>query len=63
MDDSGTQYIPPARGFHYITSLPDDEQFVGIVTFRDQVFVASSKGVYVLSDDKLVPIKIEWKDD
>ena len=50
-------------GIQYVTSLPTDEVCVGMVNYRDRVIVATSKGVYHLVDDKLVPIEFELPAD
>ncbi len=44
-------------GTKFITALPDSEKCVGIIEFKNQIFVATERGVYKLIKDTLVPIK------
>ncbi|MDP2618618.1 MAG: hypothetical protein Q8P46_00335 [Hyphomicrobiales bacterium] len=46
-------------GTKLIHTFDDDEQGVSMVQHEGRIFVATSKRVYVVIDDKLVPLKIE----
>lgn len=51
-------------GFKHVTSLPEDEEFVGIIHFRDTIIVASTKHVYrLIKGLGLIPISIQIEDD
>ena len=49
-------------GTKLIHTFDDDEQGVSMVRHEGRIFVATSKRVYVVIDDKLVPLKIEAAD-
>ena len=53
--------IKKRSGTKFIAKLPDDEDFVGMTIFKDQVIVCSTKSIYKLINDKLVRQKIELK--
>jgi len=57
------------EGFKYIASLPEGEQFVDMILFKGNLFVASTKSVYRLQEYgdtpglKTIMIRIEDKPD
>ena len=54
------------EGFKYITSLPEDEQFVAMMEYRGKIIIASTKSVYELFNEYsegLRKIKIRAEDD
>lgn len=55
--------IEKRKGFTYITSLPDDEQFVAMTTYEGRVIIASTKSIYQLQNGNLSKIKIEVEDE
>lgn len=54
-----TDEIMRRPGTKLIHTFDDDEQGVSMVQHEGRIFVATSKRVYVVIDDKLVPLKIE----
>lgn len=42
----------------YVTSPPDGEQVVAMTVFKDTIYVATTKGVYMLVDGALKPL--DW---
>ena len=61
-DQINSQSPGKRPGVKYITALPTDEKCVGMVTFEGSVLIATDRGVYRLSDNKLVPIEFEVPD-
>ncbi len=55
--------VEKRKGFKYITCLPINEEFVGMIVFKDVIFVASTKCVYQLYEGCMYPVKIEVKDE
>lgn len=54
------------KGFKYVTCLPINEEFVGMIEFEDCIIIASTKCVYKLMDKDaghLETIRIEVKDE
>lgn len=51
--------IKRRAGMKYIGSLADDESFVAMTIFKDEVYVAASRSIYKIVNDKLVPLEFE----
>ncbi len=43
-------------GAQYLASIPSGEIIIQMTVFKDQLFIASDKHVYVLTDDKRLEV-------
>ena len=64
----GVRIKPPGlvqkrEGVKFITELPDNEQCVGMLMFKDTMYVATCKGVYKMVGDNLEPVQFVVKEE
>lgn len=53
----------PEEKFKIVTSLPEHEQCVSMIQFKDFIYLATEKHVYRLVEDKLELVRFAIKDD
>lgn len=48
------------KGTKFIKAFPKAEPIVAMCTFKDKVFLATTRGVYSIKNEKVEPIKMRY---
>jgi len=48
-------------GTKYVKGIPNGERLVSMINFKDKIYVATEKAVYVLISDEFKPVHFVYK--